>query len=71
MKKIKKRDRQKFYELIMEYKNSGLTYIDSICKVMELANLKYNEVVRLLDPTIREEVKKEALEKHLLKSKED
>jgi hypothetical protein len=69
MRKIKERDKTKFYEIVMEFHNGGLSYIDSICKVIEILNLKYIEVVRLMKNDLKEEVKKEGIEKHLLKCK--
>ena len=71
MHKIEERDKRKFYDIIMELHSQGLSYIDSVCKVVEILDLQYNEVVRLLDPTIRAGIKKEAIDRRLLKGKND
>ena len=68
-RKIKPKDKEKFYSIVMEFHNQGLSYIDSVCKVMEMLDLKPQEVVRLVDEELREQLKKEGIEKHLLKCK--
>jgi len=71
MHKIEEKDRKKFHAIVTEFHNDGLSYIEATCKVMEMLNLKYVEVVRLLNQSLKEEIKREAISKHLIKGKDE
>ena len=70
MRKIKERDKCKFHEIVYEFHQMGLSYTESVCKVMELLELKNNEVVKLIDDNLKEKIKQEGVELHLLVKKE-
>lgn len=67
MRKIKPIEQQRFYTIVMTMNKTGLSIIESICKVMDMFDISYGEVEKLVDPNLREEMKKEAIEKHLIK----
>jgi tRNA(Ser,Leu) C12 N-acetylase TAN1 len=67
MRKIKPSEKKKFYEIVKELHNEGLPYIEVICKVMDMCNIKDDEIAKLVDAELREKIKKEAMDKHLVK----
>jgi len=69
MRKITDKVKKRFYELVKAFHNeSNLSYIEAICTIIDLLDVKYPEVVRLMDNELKAEVKKEAIERRLIKS---
>jgi hypothetical protein len=66
---VKKINKEKFYFEIKKLVNKGYSYIDSICFLVENFELKYKDVIKVLDDEIKNEIKKEAIDKKLIKGK--
>jgi hypothetical protein len=58
------------YMEIKKLVNKGYSYINSICFLIENFDLKYKDVVKKLDNEMKIAIKKEAIERHLIKTED-